>query len=164
MKNPLAGKNRNPLFLRNEELEKAVALMANCDFGMATAMVTTPLPPAVSSTSIRLILLIYFHGKAGTKTLRERLKLPKQTLSNQLKELIARGFAVGTVDPQDQRKTILSLTDQGEAIARAVVDRQKTMIRRAFSDAGPEAVAGFTVVLENLAASMNSQHRNVSRR
>ncbi|MEO1460520.1 MAG: MarR family transcriptional regulator, partial [Pseudomonadota bacterium] len=47
----------------------------------------------------------------------------------------------------DRRQRNLRLTAEGEALERALSAPQRERLRRAFSEAGPQAVAGFRTVL-----------------
>jgi DNA-binding MarR family transcriptional regulator len=54
------------------------------------------------------------------------------------------------VGREDRRQRNLHLTPAGEALERQLSEPQRERLRRAFSEAGPQAVAGFRQVLERM--------------
>ena len=54
---------------------------------------------------------------------------------------------VGTTDKRERH---LYLTEKGRELEAELSDAQRARMRAAFRDAGPEAVAGFRLVLESM--------------
>ncbi|MEO1331722.1 MAG: MarR family transcriptional regulator, partial [Pseudomonadota bacterium] len=77
----------------------------------------------------------------------EVLRVTKQSLNRVLRQLIEDGLVSSSEGRVDRRQRHLSLTEAGEALERALSEPQRERLRRAFSEAGPEAVAGFRLVL-----------------
>jgi len=50
----------------------------------------------------------------------------------------------------DRRQRHLRLSPAGEELERALSEPQRARLRRAYSEAGPQAVAGFREVLERM--------------
>ena len=76
------------------------------------------------------------------------LGVTKQSLNRVLRTLIEDGLVVSHVGKADKRERHLFLTDKGKALETKLSDAQRGRMRKAFKDAGPEAVAGFRKVLE----------------
>jgi len=78
------------------------------------------------------------------------LRVTKQSLNRVLRQLVADGFVDSRTGSEDRRQRLLSLTPAGERLEAAVSTVQRDRLRRAYSEAGPEAVAGFRLVLERM--------------
>ncbi|MEM0935783.1 MAG: MarR family transcriptional regulator [Pseudomonadota bacterium] len=78
------------------------------------------------------------------------LGVTKQSLNRVLRRLVEDGLVESRVGAQDKRERHLSLTGAGRALERELSDAQTERMRRAFRTAGPEAVAGFRAVLEEM--------------
>ena len=78
------------------------------------------------------------------------LGVTKQSLNRVLRQLISDKMVVSTVGADDRRQRLLSLTEAGEALEARLSEAQRGRVRRAYSEAGPEAVAGFRRVLERM--------------
>jgi len=78
------------------------------------------------------------------------LRVTKQSLNRVLRQLIADGMVTNAVGARDRRQRLLRLTAEGEALERRLSEAQRARVRRAFSEAGPDAVAGFRRVLERM--------------
>jgi DNA-binding MarR family transcriptional regulator len=80
----------------------------------------------------------------------EILRVTKQSLNRVLRQLIDDGLVISATGAEDRRQRHLSLSAEGEALERALSEPQRERLRRAYAQAGPEAVAGFREVLENM--------------
>jgi len=78
------------------------------------------------------------------------LGVTKQSLNRVLRTLVEDGLVESRVGTRDKRERHLYLTDQGIALERALSEAQRTRMRAAYRAAGPEAVAGFRTVLEQM--------------
>lgn len=78
------------------------------------------------------------------------LAVTKQSLNRVLRQLVEDGLVLSTAGTADRRQRHLSLSPAGEALERALSEPQRARLRRAYSEAGPEAVAGFRKVLERI--------------
>ena len=76
------------------------------------------------------------------------LGVTKQSLNRVLRTLIEDGLVVSQVGTQDKRERHLYLTDEGKALENRLSDAQRTRMRAAYRETGPEDVAGFRRVLE----------------
>lgn len=78
------------------------------------------------------------------------LGVTKQSLNRVLRQLVEDGYVDSRVGATDRRQRNLRLTDQGAALEQELSAAQRLRLRAAFSNAGPEAVHGFRVVLEQM--------------
>ena len=76
------------------------------------------------------------------------LGITKQSLNRVLRELIEKGLVEQKKGESDRRQRLLYLTENGAARERKLAEVQRARMRRAYREAGPEAVAGFRRVLE----------------
>ncbi len=78
------------------------------------------------------------------------LGVTKQSLNRVLRQLIDDGLVAQEVGVRDRRQRHLHLTPEGEDLERRLSEPQRGRVRRAYSEAGPEAVSGFRKVLEQM--------------
>jgi DNA-binding MarR family transcriptional regulator len=78
------------------------------------------------------------------------LAVTKQSLNRVLRQLVEDGLVVSTTGTADRRQRHLRLSPEGEMLERELSEPQRARLRRAYSEAGPEAVAGFREVLERM--------------
>jgi DNA-binding MarR family transcriptional regulator len=78
------------------------------------------------------------------------LAVTKQSLNRVLRQLVEDGLVTSRTGSADRRQRNLHLSPEGEALERALSEPQRDRLRRAYARAGPEAVAGFRLVLEQM--------------
>jgi DNA-binding MarR family transcriptional regulator len=78
------------------------------------------------------------------------LRITKQSLARVLNELVDRGYAAQTPGLGDRRQRLLRLTGAGEALEQRLFGRQKARLAEAFHAAGPDALAGFRLVMRGI--------------
>lgn len=76
------------------------------------------------------------------------LGVTKQSLNRVLRTLIKDGLVESRVGESDKRERHLNLTGAGAQLEGQLSDAQRARMRDAYKSAGPEAVAGFRMVLE----------------
>jgi len=94
---------------------------------------------------------VHFIGRAPGTTVNNLLSIlgvTKQSLNRVLRTLIEDGLVESRVGRMDKRERHLFLTDEGAALESRLSDAQRTRMRAAYREAGPEAVTGFRAVLE----------------
>ena len=84
------------------------------------------------------------------------LGVTKQSLNRVLRTLVEDGLVDSRVGTRDKRERHLFLTPKGAALERELSEAQRNRMRDAYRAAGPEAVAGFRTVLEQM---MNQEMR-----
>lgn len=100
----------------------------------------------------------FIHRAPGTTVgnLLDILGVTKQSLNRVLRSLFDDGLVEARVGRKDRRERHLYLTEKGAALERSLSDAQRARMRSAYRAAGPEAVAGFRMVLE---AMMDPEQR-----
>ncbi|MEM1344826.1 MAG: MarR family transcriptional regulator [Pseudomonadota bacterium] len=78
------------------------------------------------------------------------LRVTKQSLNRVLRQLIEDGLIDSRPGTLDRRQRNLHLTPEGETLEARLSRPQRARLRRAYTHAGPEAVAGFRSVLEQI--------------
>jgi len=78
------------------------------------------------------------------------LAVTKQSLNRVLRQLVDDGLVISATGIADRRQRHLTLSPAGEQLEHQLSDPQRARLRRAYSEAGPEAVAGFRAVLEQM--------------
>ncbi|MEM8657635.1 MAG: MarR family transcriptional regulator [Pseudomonadota bacterium] len=78
------------------------------------------------------------------------LGVTKQSLNRVLRQLVEDGLVTSTVGRTDRRQRNLSLTEKGRTLEAELSATQRSRMRRAYSNAGPQAVQGFREVLEQI--------------
>jgi DNA-binding MarR family transcriptional regulator len=80
----------------------------------------------------------------------EILQVTKQSLNRVMRQLMDDGLVISTQGEVDRRQRLLTLSPAGEALEAELSALQRARVRRAFRAAGPDAVAGFRAVLEQM--------------
>lgn len=97
--------------------------------------------------------VIYFVGRNPSITvnsLLKILKITKQSLSRVLGQLVREGYINQRTDDVDRRRRTLTLTDKGAALEAKLTACQGARIRRAYGEAGADAIKGFKAVLAHI--------------
>ena len=140
----------NPLFLREEELERGLDLLyfashqLNLDAGAARAQ------GAIDETDHHTLFLIDRQPGITLAELSSVLGVSKQTLSRHLRRLAGDGLIDQGATLQDRRKRPLRLTAKAAGLLNEIKAQQKRRLRLAFKSAGATAVEGFQRVLLDL--------------
>jgi DNA-binding MarR family transcriptional regulator len=78
------------------------------------------------------------------------LQVTKQSLNRVMRQLVDDGLVISEMGKEDRRQRNLHLSPAGEKLEHALSEPQRARVRQAFGAAGPEAVAGFRAVLEQM--------------
>lgn len=144
------GRGETLLFLTDEQLRRGIEAM----FFAYRGFTADP----------DLILQDYGYGRAhhraihfisrtpGTtvNNLLSILGVTKQSLNRVLRTLVDDGLVEARVGVRDKRERHLHLTQKGADLERGLSEAQRNRMRVAFRNAGPDAVAGFRAVLEEM--------------
>ncbi len=98
----------------------------------------------------RAVHFINRHSGLTVNELLGILGVTKQSLNRVLRQLVDDGLVESRVGRRDRRQRNLYLTAKGQALETELSHAQRRRMRMAYSNAGPEAVAGFRKVLENM--------------
>ena len=105
------------------------------------------------SDKVPLYRAAYFIGRHPGISVSELLGLlgiTKQSLSRVLNSLVAAHYVEVRPGASDRRQRLLSLTESGRELERALTHNQRHHFARAYREAGAEAVEGFRKVLAGL--------------
>lgn len=94
---------------------------------------------------------IHFINRSPGTTVNNLLSIlgvTKQSLNRVLRTLVEDGLVDSRVGRRDKRERNLHLTDKGAALEAELSEAQAERVRAAYAQAGPEAVAGFRIVLD----------------
>lgn len=140
----------NPLFLREEDLREGMELLffAYRDFVEEADQVLNR--AGLGRAHHRALYFIGRHPGISVSELLKLLRVTKQSLSRVLGDLTSLNFITQTPGLRDRRRRLLTLTPTGVEIEREVTERQRTLLARAYRQAGAEAVSGFRKVLTGL--------------
>jgi len=155
--------NENLLFLTDEQLRKGIEAM----FFAYRGFTADPdrILDGLDYGRAHHRAVHFIHRKPGTtvNNLLGILGVTKQSLNRVLRRLIADGLVQSSVGTQDKRERNLVLTEAGEALEQHLSDAQRRRMRAAYKAAGPEAVAGFRRVLEEMMDKDLRRHFNARR-
>ena len=140
----------NPLFLREEELDRGLDLLLLA--GRQLAAEARPLLDAagLDETDHHLLFLVRRRPGITLVELCEAMGTSKQTLSRHLLRLAELGLVERGGPAADRRRRPFTVTERGEALLARANAVQKGRLRLAFKSAGAAAVEGFQRVLGEL--------------
>lgn len=140
----------NLLFLTDEQLSKGIEAMFFAYRGFTADPDRILEDHGYGRAHHRAIHFINRSPGTTVNNLLAILGVTKQSLNRVLRTLIADGLVESTVGTRDKRERHLDLTETGAALERSLSEAQRTRMRAAFRVVGPEAVAGFRQVLEEM--------------
>jgi DNA-binding MarR family transcriptional regulator len=145
-----AQRAQNPLFLRDAELERSLALLTLLQLELEAAI--GPLLARLGIEPDDALLLARIdqaaEGEPATAAeLSSFLGWTKQRMSRRLASLVDQGLVERRPTPVDRRKQQVLPTSLGSQQVAALQSLQKRHLRRIFRRAGPAEVAGFQNVL-----------------
>jgi DNA-binding MarR family transcriptional regulator len=145
---PLGG--RQLLYLTDEQLRQGIELMffAYRDFTGDPDRILEEF--GYGRAHHRAIHFINRRPGVTVQGLLDLLRVTKQSLNRVLRQLIEDGMVESTPGETDRRQRCLRLTAAGADLEGRLSEAQRARVRRAYSEAGPEAVAGFRRVLERM--------------
>jgi DNA-binding MarR family transcriptional regulator len=141
---------RNPLFLRDEELDRTLELMMLAEREVANRTAELRERLGLDDVDFQILYLVQRHQGTTMAELCAVLGLNKQSLSRHVRRLVDLGFLVQAASAGDKRKRPLAITEAGSSQLGEIGTVTKRRLRRAFMNAGPDAVEGFQRVLAEL--------------
>ena len=145
-----AVQGENLLFLTDEQLRKGIEAMFFAYRGFTADPDRILLEHGYGRAHHRAIHFINRAPGTTVNNLLDILGVTKQSLNRVLRSLIEDGLVESRVGTRDKRERHLHLTAAGAALERELSEAQRARMRAAFREAGPEAVAGFRRVLEQM--------------
>lgn len=140
----------NLLFLTDEQLRKGIEAMFFAYRGFTADPDRILAQYGYGRAHHRAVHFIHRAPGTTVNNLLDILGVTKQSLNRVLRSLIEDGLVESRVGTRDKRERHLHLTTAGGALERELSEAQRARMRAAFRDAGPEAVAGFRRVLEQM--------------
>ncbi len=138
----------NLLFLTDEQLRQGIEAMFFAYRGFTADPDRILADLAYGRAHHRAVHFIKRAPGTTVNNLLSILGVTKQSLNRVLRTLIEDGLVESRVGKLDKRERHLFLTADGEALEQKLSDAQRSRMRMAFREAGPESVAGFRKVLE----------------
>jgi DNA-binding MarR family transcriptional regulator len=144
---------RNPLFLRDEELDRSIERLRAVLRALAAETRPLLVERRLARAHHEVLHVVTARPRLSIAELQALLGVSKQTMSRLAQQLVAAGLLVQATGERDRRQRLLTATPAGEALAERLDQAQRRRVARAFRAAGPEAVAGFEQVLVRLLAA-----------
>jgi DNA-binding MarR family transcriptional regulator len=138
------------LFLREEQMRQAQDM-----FFLAWRDFAGSVDPVLAARGLGRAhhRALHFIGRQPGLTVTDLLSLlcvTKQSLSRVLAVLVEQGLVIQVAGRQDRRQRLLTLTEAGANLERALFDRQREKLMEAYREAGGPAVEGFRRVMRGL--------------
>jgi len=146
--NPTSGESL--LFLTDDQLRRGIEAMFFAYRGFTADPDRILSDMAYGRAHHRAVHFINRSPGTTVNNLLDILGVTKQSLNRVLRALIEDGLVESRVGKQDRRERHLYLTDAGQALEKELSEAQRVRMRAAYREAGPEAVAGFRQVLEQI--------------
>ncbi len=149
----------NPLFLREDELHKAMEMLffAYRDFISEPDNILTK--HSLGRAHHRVIYFVSRYPNMPVSDLLNILQITKQSLSRVLGQLVKDDYITQKKGIYDRRQRLLNLTEKGIILERKLTEDQRHRIERAFKAAGGDAVDGFYKVMSAIMSSPNDRAR-----
>lgn len=143
-----ATSGENLLFLTDEQLRKGIEAMFFAYRGFTADPDRILDERGFGRAHHRALHFINRSRGTTVSNLLAVLGVTKQSLNRVLRTLIEDGLVEARVGRRDRRERNLHLTEAGAELERALSEAQRARMRAAYRAAGPQAVAGFRLVLE----------------
>ena len=88
------------------------------------------------------------------RDLAEALRVSARNVTGLLEGLEANGFVARAVHPADRRATLVTLTEQGAAVAKAMQTDEQRLARFLFADVADDDLDRFSAVLDHVVARL----------
>jgi DNA-binding MarR family transcriptional regulator len=147
---PKSSSGDDLLFLTDEKLRQGIEAMFFAYRGFTADPDRILETMAYGRAHHRAIHFISRSPGTTVNNLLSILGVTKQSLNRVLRTLVEDGLVESSVGKFDKRERNLFLTEAGEALEKKLSDAQRVRMRTAYRNAGPEAVAGFRAVLEQM--------------
>ena len=107
-------------------------------------------------TRARATVIAYLHrgGSMRQRELAEALRVSPRNVTGLLDGLEATGFVARAVHPSDRRATLVTLTEHGTAVAKAMQTDERRLARFLFADVADHEMDDFARTLDHLIARL----------
>lgn len=147
---PSQGGGETLLFLTDDQLRRGIEAMFFAYRGFTADPDRILENYAYGRAHHRAVHFINRSPGTTVNNLLDILGVTKQSLNRVLRTLIEDGLVESKVGTKDRRERHLFLTAEGAELERQLSEAQRSRMRAAYRDAGPDAVAGFRQVLEQI--------------
>ena len=147
---PSAHRGEQLLYLTDEQLRQGIELMFFAYRGFTADPDRILDTHGYGRAHHRALHFINRRPGLTVNDLLDILGVTKQSLNRVLRQLVDDGLVQSDIGKQDRRQRNLSLTPKGAALEAELSDSQRARMRKAYSNAGAEAVQGFRAVLEQI--------------
>ena len=147
---PSSHTGENLLFLTDEQLRQGIEAMFFAYRGFTADPDKILVDMAYGRAHHRAIHFINRQPGTTVNRLLDILGVTKQSLNRVLRQLIDDRLVESRVGTEDRRERHLYLTEEGRALEAELSATQRKRLRKAYKEAGPDAVQGFRAVLENI--------------
>jgi len=144
------GRSEQLLFLTDEQLRQGIELMFFAYRGFTADPDRILENYAYGRAHHRAIHFINRAPGLTVNDLLDILGVTKQSLNRVLRQLVNDGLVESRIGKVDRRQRNLYLTPEGVTLEHELSDAQRMRMRKAYSNAGPDAVHGFRTVLEQM--------------
>ena len=97
-----------------------------------------------------LSVLLGYEDGVRQKVLAEEMRINPSSISELISKLEAEGYAVRTVDPEDKRATLITLTEVGKARAYELEDERNERFAKPFANLNDQEKDQLLKLLEKL--------------
>ena len=146
----LMGRGESLLFLTDDQLRRGIEAMFFAYRGFTADPDRILQDYGYGRAHHRAIHFINRTPGTTVSNLLSILGVTKQSLNRVLRTLVEDGLVYNRVGTRDKRERHLFLTPKGATLERELSEAQRNRMRDAYRAAGPEAVAGFRTVLEQM--------------
>lgn len=148
--NPRVSQGESLLFLTDEQLRKGIEAMFFAYRGFTADPDRILEQYGYGRAHHRAVHFINRSPGTTVNNLLDILGVTKQSLNRVLRTLIEDGLVQSRVGTQDKRERHLFLTEAGAELEQELSEAQRARMRTAYKQVGPDAVAGFRQVLEQM--------------
>lgn len=149
------------LFLTDEQLKKGIEAMYFAYRGFTADPDRILEKHGYGRAHHRAIHFIHRSPGTTVNNLLAILGVTKQSLNRVLRTLIEDGLVESRVGKRDKRERNMYLTEKGISLEGELAEAQRARMRKAYRDAGPDAVQGFRQVLEAMMDAEQRRHFNL---
>ena len=140
----------SPLFLREAEIRRGLELVHFAQTQLYRGLDEALAVHGLGRAHQRVLYFTARQPGLSVGALLRLLGITKQSLGRVLTDLTSRDLIETRAGTSDRRQRLLRLTPAGMALESELFEMLRAKLGRAYSDAGPGAVAGFWAVLEAL--------------
>ncbi|MGR4001226.1 MAG: MarR family transcriptional regulator [Alphaproteobacteria bacterium] len=141
----------SPLFLREDELRLSVSLLQAAAQNINTSQAQLLEKYNIGPAQQRLLAYLALSSGKSVSELMSLFQVSKQNLWRTLRPLLERQLIIATTDPQDRRKKILSLSNEGRQLTEQTSQPTLQLLANVYRNEGAEATEGFRQILRALA-------------